>query len=76
VSHEAIANICTRSPSTVKRWFGRGKHYRTPNSNDLRHLAIMDFLLEHFEDIPVGLLEILCPDFYQVSQVNSDQQST
>lgn len=72
VSHEAIANICTRSPSTVRRWFGRGKHYRTPNFTNLRHLAMMDFLLKHFEDIPVDLLEVVCPNFHQVSQSRSD----
>jgi hypothetical protein len=30
---------------------------------DLRHLALMNFLLEHFEEIPQELLQKLCfPD--------------
>jgi hypothetical protein len=28
--------------------------------SDLRHLALMDFLLEGFEEIPEGLLNKLC----------------
>jgi hypothetical protein len=52
VNHEAIALICARSMSTVRCWFKRGKSYRRPMPNDLRHLALMDFLLQHWEDIP------------------------
>ncbi len=52
VSQEAIAFICARSMSTVRCWFKRGKSYRRPMPNDLRHLALMDFLLQHWEDIP------------------------
>ncbi|MEY3334276.1 MAG: hypothetical protein RLZZ176_2579 [Cyanobacteriota bacterium] len=29
--------------------------------NDLRHLALMDFMLEHFEEIPDQVLQILLP---------------
>jgi hypothetical protein len=61
VSHEVIATICCRSPSTVRRWFSKGKHYRTPSLEDLRHLALVDFLLEHFEEIPPELFQQLCP---------------
>jgi hypothetical protein len=61
VSHETIAQICNRSLSTVRRWFMRGRTYRPPHPNDLRHLALMDFLLEHFEKIPAELLNLLCP---------------
>ncbi|MBD2070256.1 helix-turn-helix domain-containing protein [Leptolyngbya sp. FACHB-671] len=60
VSYEAIAAICARSPSTVHRWFGRGRQYRRPLPADLRHLALMDFLLEHFEEIPEDLRQVLC----------------
>ncbi|BAY21178.1 hypothetical protein NIES2100_09270 [Calothrix sp. NIES-2100] len=60
VNHEAIARICSRSVSTVRRWFSKGRNYRHPMSSDLRHLALMDFLLEHFEEIPEELLKILC----------------
>jgi hypothetical protein len=61
VRYEELAAICSRSSSTVQRWFSRGRNYQRPTSNDLRHLAIMDFLLEHFEEIPSKLLNLLCP---------------
>ncbi len=60
VSQEAIAFICARSMSTVRCWFKRGKSYRRPMPNDLRHLALMDFLLQHWEDIPEELKNRLC----------------
>ncbi len=60
VNHEAIAFICARSMSTVRRWFTRGKNYRRPMPADLRHLAVMDFLLDHYEEIPENLLSVLC----------------
>lgn len=60
VNYEVIAIICSRSLSTVQRWFGRGKNYRRPRATDLRHLALMDFLLEHYQDIPEQLLNVLC----------------
>ncbi|MBD2357012.1 helix-turn-helix domain-containing protein [Tolypothrix sp. FACHB-123] len=60
VNHEAIARICSRSLSTVRRWFSKGRNYRSPMPSDLRHLALMDFLLEHFEEIPEEFLKILC----------------
>ncbi len=61
VNHEAIAFICSCSTSTVRCWFRRGANYRRPRATDMRHLALMDFLLEHFEDIPEELLNLLCP---------------
>jgi hypothetical protein len=60
VNQEAIAQICSRSLSTVRRWFSKGPNYRRPMPCDLRHLALMDFLLEHFEEIPEEFLKILC----------------
>ena len=60
VSYEEIAFICSRSDSTVRGWFKRGKNRRFPNANDLRHLALMDFLLEHFEEMPPELWRRLC----------------
>jgi hypothetical protein len=60
VDYEALASICSRSISTVRRWFVRGRNYRRPTPTDLRHLAVMDFLLEHFEAIPSELLNLLC----------------
>ncbi len=61
VDYEVLALICDRSISTVRRWFIRGRYYRRPSSIDLRHLAIVDFLLEHFEEIPEPLRNALCP---------------
>ena len=61
VSQEEIATICSRSVSTVRRWFRKGRSYRRPTSDDLRHLALMDFLLDHFDQIPEELRAALCP---------------
>lgn len=61
VSYEEIAFICSRSDSTVRGWFRKGKNRRFPTAVDLRHLALMDFLLEHFEEIPEALVAFLCP---------------
>ena len=61
VTYEQMAIICSRSDSTVRRWFKKGPDGRSPTSADLRHLAIVDFLLEHFEEIPPELWRLLCP---------------
>ncbi len=61
VSQEEMAAICSRSVSTVRRWFHKGRSYRRPTIFDLRHLALMDFLLDHFDHIPENLREALCP---------------
>jgi hypothetical protein len=61
VNHETMAFICSRSMSTVDSWFRRGRNYRRPQPRDLRHLAFMDFVLEHYEEIPPELLNVLCP---------------
>ncbi len=61
VNYERLASICDRSISTVRRWFTRGRNYSRPSRTDLRHLALMDFLLEHFEEIPEPLFNLLCP---------------
>ena len=61
VSQEEMAAICHRSISTVRRWFGKGESYRQPSEIDLRHLALMDFLLDHFDELPEDLQNALCP---------------
>ncbi len=61
VDQDDIALICDRSISSVRRWFQRGRNYRPPRLVDLRHLALMDFLLEHFEEIPEEVRALLCP---------------
>ena len=60
VKQETIALICSRSVSMVRRWFARGRSHYHPQPNDLRHLALMDFLLEHFEEILPELWVQLC----------------
>jgi hypothetical protein len=59
-TYEQMAEICGRSISTVKGWFKTGRHYRRPTPADLRNLALMDFLLEHFEEIGDRLCNLLC----------------
>ncbi len=61
VNQEVLALICSRDLNTVRRWFVRGKYYRRPAPVDLRNLAIMDFLLEHFQEIPEKLWNLICP---------------
>jgi hypothetical protein len=61
VTHQELASICYRSLSTVQCWFTNGRNHRRPTLNDLHHLALMDFLLEHFEEIPKSLFDLLCP---------------
>ena len=65
VSQEAIAAICSRSVSTVRRWFRRGRSYRRPTAIDLRHLALMDLMLEHYEHLPDELQGALCPSKHE-----------
>ena len=71
VSYEQIGYICWRDPTTVRRWFAKGRSYRAPNTCDLHHLALMDFLLERYEEIPTFLLDLLCP----ARQENSDREN-
>ncbi len=60
VDYEMMACICNRSTGTVSRWFTKGRTHLRPTPSDMRHLAVMDFLLEHFEDIPQELRNLLC----------------
>jgi hypothetical protein len=60
VNQELIAAICSRSTSTVQGWFTRGRSYRRPTPADLRHLAVMNFILEHYKEIPPELIDWLC----------------
>lgn len=67
VSYEQIALICYRSDSTVRGWFKQGKLKRHPHFNDLRHLALMDFILEHFEEIPDQVRHILLEEMHIIT---------
>jgi len=63
VTHEQMAEICDRSPYTVRRWFARGDRYRRPTPSDLRHLALVDLLWERWDDLPDDLKRRLrCTD--------------
>lgn len=61
VTYQEIAVICSCSITTVQRWFQRGRNSRHPHPRDLRQLALMDFILEHCEEIPKAFLDLLCP---------------
>lgn len=61
LTYPQMACVCDRSVPTVSFWFARGRLYRRPTKADLRHLAIMDFLLDHNEAIPPELKDLLCP---------------
>jgi hypothetical protein len=61
VNYEEVSLICNRSISTVSFWFSYGVNQRQPNRNDMRHLALVDFILENFEKIPLELINLLCP---------------
>jgi hypothetical protein len=61
LTHEQIGFICKRATSTVGSWFRHGSSYRHPQKIDLRNLALMDFLLEHYEEIPAEFRNLLCP---------------
>ncbi|WP_293091017.1 hypothetical protein [Moorena sp. SIOASIH] len=59
ITPEDIALICSCSTQTVNGWFNTSRRCYPPTSGHLRHLAIMDFLLEDFETIPKEVLERL-----------------
>ncbi|WP_075901014.1 hypothetical protein [Moorena bouillonii] len=60
LTQEDIALICSCSVHTVNGWFNTSRRCYPPTPGHLRHLAIMDFLLEDFETIPRELLDRLC----------------
>ncbi|MEW5858748.1 MAG: helix-turn-helix domain-containing protein [Cyanobacteriota bacterium] len=62
LTYEEISLICDRAPGTVNSWFSPQKKHR-PTRNDLRHLALVNFLLENFESIPIELRNLLCPPY-------------
>ncbi|NET65737.1 MAG: hypothetical protein F6K63_15620 [Moorea sp. SIO1G6] len=59
ITPEDMALICSCSTQTVNGWFNTSRRCYPPTPGHLRHLAIMDFLLEDFETIPKELLERL-----------------
>ncbi|NEP22876.1 hypothetical protein [Moorena sp. SIO3I6] len=59
LTREDMALICSCSVQTVNGWFNTSRRCYPPTPGHLRHLAIMDFLLEDFETIPKPLLERL-----------------
>ena len=61
LNYEELSLICDRSAPTVGFWFCHSANKRQPNRNDMRHLALVDFLLENFEKIPPELMNLLCP---------------
>ncbi|MGA9378793.1 MAG: helix-turn-helix domain-containing protein [Phormidium sp.] len=74
INYEQIGYICSRSPKTVQRWFSNSRSYRAPNACDLHHLGLMDFLLEHFEEIPSKLLDLLHPSNRQEENASQEDK--
>ncbi|NEO91343.1 MAG: hypothetical protein F6K56_14335 [Moorea sp. SIO3G5] len=60
VKQADIGKICCRSTHAVNRWLAQGARHKSPSSDSLYHLALMDFMLENFEEIPKELLNRLC----------------
>lgn len=60
VTHAQMARICGCSESTVNRWFQQGRGNQPPEPIYLRRLAEMDFLWNHYEQIPLELRQQLC----------------
>ncbi|MEA5499198.1 helix-turn-helix transcriptional regulator [Limnoraphis robusta Tam1] len=56
ISYQQMADICHCTPGTVQRWFERGRNYRRPSQYSCFKLAIADWLLENYQDIPQELL--------------------
>lgn len=59
VTKAAIALITRRSASSVYAWFSQGRRHREASLGDLLHLALMDFALEYYEEMPEKLREII-----------------
>ncbi|MEP0858080.1 helix-turn-helix domain-containing protein [Trichocoleus sp. DQ-U1] len=62
LTYEEVSLICARSPGTVNSWFSPQKKHR-PTRNDMRHLALVNFLLENYESIPEDIINLLCPPY-------------
>ncbi|MEW6497348.1 MAG: helix-turn-helix domain-containing protein [Cyanobacteriota bacterium] len=62
LTYEEISLICDRSPGTVNSWFSSQKKNR-PTRDDLRHLALINFLLENYESISEDIINLLCPPY-------------
>jgi hypothetical protein len=47
----------------MRFWFSRERNYRRPTPNNLRHLALVDFLLEHNNVYYAGIILLLTLHF-------------
>ena len=56
VTRLQMAALCGCSLGNVKRWFRTERDYTAPNHYHLRYLAIANFILEYFEEIPPELV--------------------
>ena len=61
VNYEEVSLICNSSISTVGFWFSYSVNQRQPTRNDMRHLALVDFILNNFQEIPREFMNLLCP---------------
>ena len=64
VSQEFVAELCRCDVRTVKRWRRQGRNYEAPQHYQW-YLALADLILEHFDDLPEALKNLLCPQEYQ-----------
>lgn len=58
VTYDDVALICRKANSTVSKWFSL-RSDRSASFNDKYHLALANFLLEHYEEIPEPLRGVL-----------------
>lgn len=61
VTYEELAAICHCTIGTVTRWFARGDNYRRPGVYPCLKLKLADLLLEHYQEIPEELFQLIFP---------------
>lgn len=62
VDRSQIAALCHCSLGNVKRWFKTGSDYSPPTRYHRRYLALSDVFLEHFENLPPEIQQLICSD--------------
>ena len=62
VDRSQIAALCHCSLGNVKRWFKTGADYSPPTKYHRRYLALADLFLEHFENLPPEIQQLICID--------------
>ncbi len=60
VPQKTLAPICLCSQVTVARWFATGKNFREAELVYQQRLAQVDFLWEHFDELPKKWRRLFC----------------